>query len=379
MKKSLTKEIASLNNVNFYSLSSILPDPDSLLAAKGRGISLYKELLSDSHIKACVISRKSGTLARSWKIDGQGDYVDFIQNVFNSLNVEKIISDILDAPLFGFSPIEVMWEHNGENIVPKRVEAKPQEWFLFDVHNNLRLRTKKNSISGEIVPEKKFLCARYNPSYTNPYGEKLLASVFWPATFKKGGMKFWVSFVEKYGMPWALGKIPRQTLEEEAIKLRDTLENMVQDGVAVFDDSCEIELKEAGGKNASSQVYSELVQFSNSEISKAILGQTLTTQEGTSGSYALGTVHSNVRKDILAGDARLVQNVLNELISWILELNYPEASGVKFTFCDADSLKSELAARDKVLKETGVKFSKEYFARNYGLNPSEFELEEEIK
>lgn len=371
MKKSLSQEIASLNNVNFYSLSSILPDPDSLLAIKGRGMSLYRELLSDSHLKACVTSRKSGVLSRGWKVNCDEG---FIQDVFGKLNVEKIISDILEAPLFGFAPLEVVWEHNGERIVPQRIEGKPQEWFLFDTKNNLRLKTRKNSISGEIVPDKKFLLAQHNPTYTNPYGDKLLSNVFWPATFKKGGMKFWVSFTEKYGMPWALGKIPRQTLEEEAIRLKDALENMVQDGVAVFDDSCEIEIKEASGKSASSEVYKELVKFSNDEISKAILGQTLTTQEGTSGSYALGKVHSDVRQDILAGDMRLVQGVLNQLIAWTLTLNGIDAKG-SFEFINPDTLKAELANRDKVLKEAGVVFSKDYFMKNYGLNEEDFELQ----
>jgi len=276
--------------------------------------------------------------------------------------------------LFGFQPIEVVWEVRNGLVVPLKVEAKPQEWFCFDKENNLRLKTRENFYEGTIVPERKFLCPQHNPTYANPYGEKLLASVFWPVTFKKGGIKFWVSFAEKYGMPWALGKIPRQTLEAEAFRLRDALENMVQDGVAVFDDACSVELVESTSKSQSADVYAQLVNFNNDEISKAILGQTLTTQIGDVGSYSASKVHALVRDDILSGDIRLVERTLNQLIEWIVAFNYPSSAVPRFVFTDSDTLKIDLAQRDKTLKDAGVNFTKAYFMRNYGFLPEDFEL-----
>ena len=374
MKNTFTKELATSQNVDFYSFGSIFPDPDSVLASQGRGISFYRELLNDPHLKACTMSRKSGVVCKSWELKGENPNLALIEGVFASLDMPKLIGQILNAPLFGFVPIEVVWQVKDAHIVPLKVEAKPQEWFCFDRDNNLRLKSQKSLYEGEIVPEKKFLCPKYNPSYLNPYGEKLLSSVFWPVTFKKGGIKFWVSFTEKYGMPWAMGKIPRQTLEAEAIRLRDALENMVQDGVAVFDDNCSIELVESGSKSQSADVYAQLVQFNNEEISKAILGQTLTTQVGNVGSYAAGKVHSEVRDDILDSDVRLVEATLNQLIAWVVELNYPSSPAVKFVFKDDDTLKTSLAERDKILKDTGVNFTKEYFIKNYGLCEADFGL-----
>lgn len=392
MKTTFTKELATSQNVDLYSFGSLFPDPDSTLASQGRGISLYRELLNDPHVKACTMSRKSGVVCKSWELEGSGANLAIIKDVFAYLDLPKLVGEILNAPLFGYQPIEVVWQVLPKGtlssnasasqtrgaaegfIVPSKVEAKPQEWFCFDKENNLRLKSQKSPYEGEIVPEKKFLCPKYNPTYLNPYGEKLLASVFWPVTFKKGGIKFWVSFTEKYGMPWAMGKIPRQTIEAEAIRLRDALENMVQDGVAVFDDNCSVELVESGSKSQSADVYAKLVQFNNEEISKAILGQTLTTQVGDIGSYSAGKVHSDIRDDILSSDVRLVEATINQLIAWICELNYPSSLVPKFVFKDDDTLKADLASRDKLLKDTGVVFTKEYFMRNYGLNETDFEL-----
>lgn len=374
MKTTFLSELATSRNVDFYSFGNLFPDPDSILASQGRGISLYRELLSDPHVKACTMSRKSGVVCKSWQLTGDEPVLNVIKDVFASVDIPKLIGEILNAPLFGYQPIEVIWQFSAGFIVPLKVEAKPQEWFCFDKENNLRLKTQKNIYEGEIVPDKKFLCPKYNPTYLNPYGEKLLSSVFWPVTFKKGGIKFWVSFTEKYGMPWAMGKIPRQTLEAEAIRLRDALENMVQDGVAVFDDNCSVELVESGSKAQSADIYSKLVQFNNEEISKAILGQTLTTQIGDVGSYSASRVHSDIRDDILSSDVRLVESTLNQLIAWIVELNYPSAAPVKFEFKDEDTLKASLATRDKLLKDTGVNFTKEYFIKNYGLAEVDFDL-----
>ena len=428
MQKTFTKELATRQNVDFYALSSILPDPDTVLASQGRGISLYRELLNDPHVRACTMSRKSGVLSKPYEFIGEKASVELVKGAFARLDFEQIVTDILNAPLFGFQPIEVVWKYsdvkpkrageacfaelnvsdvrvlsknstgakysdvkpkrageaclptrgavnflqNTPFVVPEKVEAKPQEWFSFDVQNRLRLRTNTNFYEGEIVPERKFLCPRHNPSYLNPYGEKLLSSVFWAVTFKKGGMKFWVSFAEKYGMPWALGRIPRQTLQEEALRLRDALDNMVQDGVAVFDDACSVELIESGSKSQSSAVYADLVNFNNEEISKAILGQTLTTQVGQNGSYAAGKVHSEVRSDIVAADVKLVEKTVNQLIEWFFEINFPSLAGTcKFVFSDGDNIKSELAARDKVLCDAGVGLSKEYFMRTYGFSPED--------
>ena len=90
-------------------------------------------------------------------------------------------------------PLEVVWRRDGTSTVPDRVVGKPVEWFVFAAEDNsLRLRTKANLILGEELPPKKFLLARYNATYDNPYGERVLSRCFWPVAFKKGGMARWL-------------------------------------------------------------------------------------------------------------------------------------------------------------------------------------------
>ena len=70
LKSKITDEIATRKRaLNFYTLANILPDPDIVLKKQGKDITIYKELLCDSHVYACVQSRKSGVLSLEWDIN----------------------------------------------------------------------------------------------------------------------------------------------------------------------------------------------------------------------------------------------------------------------------------------------------------------------
>lgn len=380
-KNTLSDEIATRKRaLNFYSLANILPDPDIVLKKQGKDIKIYRELLCDPHVFACTQSRKAGVLSLDWEINrglDKDEKAQTIEKLLKKLDINKLISDILDATQFGFQPLEIMWKKEKSGyILPEKIIAKPPEWFCFDDDNNLKFRTKENYY-GEIVPEKKFLLAQNNPSYNNPYGERTLSRVFWSVTFKKGGLKFWVVFTEKYGMPHLIGKHPRGATQEETNTLADMLEEMVQDAIAVIPDDSSVEIQEAN-KSSSAEIYEKLIDKMNAEISKAILGQTLTTEIGSTGSYAASNTHMQVRQDIIDSDKKLVESVINQLIHWIYEINYSNEDIPVFAMFAPEDVDLTLAQRDKILSETGVKFTKEYFIKTYGLEDEDFDIREDI-
>ena len=380
MAKKLSEEIATRKcSINFYSLGTYLPDPDIVLKKQGKDIRIYKELLCDPHVFACVQSRKSGTLSLEWDLNRGSDKdknAELIINLLKKLDIRKIMNDILDATLFGFAPIEIMWGKVGNYILPLELKAKPPEWFCFDDENQLKFRTKEH-YWGEELPPRKFLCPQSNPSYENPYGERVLSRVFWPVTFKKGGLKFWVVFTEKYGMPHLIGKHPRGATKEETDNLADLLEQMVQDAIAVIPDDSSVEIQEAN-KSSSAAIYEQLIDKMNAEISKAILGQTLTTEIGSTGSYAASNTHMGIRQDIIDSDKKLVEQTINQLIQWIYEINFSNAEIPVFELYQEEDVDLALAQRDKILFDSGVKFTKEYFIKTYGFDEDDIEIKEDI-
>lgn len=382
-RQSLTREIAPRSrSLDWMGIMGFLPDPDPILRATGNDITVYRQLLSDAHVFSCNQSRKSGTLSCEWEIresikgltrTNKRAY-QMIQEMMEKLDVYQSITDMLDAPFFGMSPLEVIWENSANAWVPEKVVGKPPEWFVFDAENKLRFRSKDHMLEGEELPDYKFLLPRHHATYQNPYGERTLSRCFWPVAFKKGGFKFWAIFTEKYGMPWVVGKVPRSTNETERAQLLTQLASMVQDAVAVINDDESIVIEESKGKSASAEIYEKLISAANREISKAILGQTLTTELDKGGSYAATKEHMEVRGDIVDQDKRMVAEAFDQLFSWIVALNFADAQPPKFAFFEEEDVQKDRADRDKILSEQGVKFKKSYYQRTYNLEESDFDL-----
>lgn len=373
----LLNELAIHQNViGFTSFLKILPDPDPVLRKQGKAISIYKELTSDSHLFSVMGSRRSGVRSQEWAInrgEAKTRQIKIIEDLFKSkIKPFDLMGSILDAPFYGYAVMEVIWEHRDGLILPAKVVAKPKEWFAFDPSGELLIKSKK-APQGESVPQYKFLVAQNQASYENPYGEKILSRCFWPVVFKKGGIKFWVTFAEKYGMPFMIGKHPRGAAKEETEKLADNLEMMIQDAIAVIPDDASVEIKEASGKASSADVYEKMVMFFNSEISKAVLGQTLTTEMGKAGSYAASKTHQEVRSDLITEDKHLVEDTINTLIGWIWELNF-NGTPPSFELYKEEDVDKDLAERDEILSKTGVKFTKSYFMKAYGFEEGDIEV-----
>ena len=129
-----------------------------------------------------------------WKLSGdevEDRVLDFVENwLAADVDVYKICKDIMNASFFGYQPIEIIWQ-KGSQWLPSEIVAKPQEWFGFNDERELVFT--ENGLSQEPLPPYKFLCPRHEDDYLNPYGLGDLGLVFWLVTFKRGGMKFWVS------------------------------------------------------------------------------------------------------------------------------------------------------------------------------------------
>lgn len=381
--KDLTQEIAIRQNFDkivYY--WNMLPDPDPILRKIGKDINVYRELLTDPHLFATIQQRKAGVLSLNWELQqlnsNQNEY-DLINGLFNQLDFENLIDQILNTPLFGFTVFEITWQKNGNYLLPSKIEEKPQEWFFFDQFNQLNLRENLNSaiLQGDPVNPFKFILVQHKPTYQNPYGERVLSRCFWPVTFKRGGLKFWITFTEKYGNPFLVGKLPRGSAQQDIDNLLSNLENMVQDAVAVIPDDSSVDIKEPQ-RSSSVEVFRELMNFQNSEISKAILTQTLTTEVQDTGTYAASQTMATQLDKVHKSDKKLVEKTINKIISLIYQVNFNSSEQPQFIMYADEDIDKILAERDQILVNTGIKFTKDYYIRNYNLLPDDFELNNSI-
>ena len=376
-----SKPLGVIANRHFDSLAnmvSLLQNPDKVLKDNNIPLSAFKDLTYDSHVYSCIQSRKSAIVSMEYDIiDESGIYKDFIQKVVDSIDIHKLISALLDAPLYGYSVSEVIYTTMDGLIMPKDIIPKPFEWFKFDRMGILYFLANDGT---EVLCENyKFVVAKHNASYVNPYGESVLSRCFYPVIFKKGTMQYWAEFLQKYGSPILHGTVT-DSLGDMAKNLNEfttALINAISSSIIATPEGYTINALNAAGAS-NSDVFKNFLHWNNSEISKAILSQTLTTEQGDTGSYAMSQTHLQVRKDVVDADKKLVEEAMNSFIVNLIDLNFADVKSYPiFRLYEEEDIDMQLAERDTKLMATGqVKFTKEYFVRNYGFKEDEIEIVE---
>ena len=372
----LNHHIATRGRTETGSVSGAhLPNPDPTLKAQGKDITVYRDLRSSALVGGNIRRRKAAVLSleRGLKRGEAPPNVErFITDWLADLDLDRIIREVLDAPLFGYQPIELMWQPLGLHQVPHDLLGKPAEWFFYDKDNALRFRAKDAGQDGEQCDPRRFIVARQDATYANPYGFPDLSMCFWPATFMKGGLKFWVQFTEKYGSPWVIGKHPRGATDGETELLLNSLEAMVQDAVAAIPDDASVQIIEAAGKAGSAEVYRQLLEYCRSEINVAMLGQNQTTEKDSN--HASATAGAEVTKDIRDGDAAIVATALNACIRQVVDINFgTDVVAPLYALWQQEEIDKSLAQRDKALTDSGVKFTNAYWQRTYNLQDGDLQ------
>ena len=364
----LTDMIATRQRaLDFSAFGLVLPNPEPILKAQGKDIATYRDLRTDAHVGGCIRRRKSAVKALEHGLDrdrSPSRVAKAVESILGDLDLDRIIGEMMDAVLYGYQPLEISWKRVGSLLVPGEVVGKPPEWFCFDPDNQLRLKTRTNPNQGELLPEKKFLLPRQDATYQNPYGFPDLSMCFWPTFFKKGGVKLWLQFVEKFGSAFPVGKLPRGATPQEREDMLDALEELISNGVATIPDDGSVELLEMAGKSASSDLFDRLTMFCRSEVSIALTGTNQTTEANSN--KASATAGLEVARDLRDGDADIVAAAFNQLIRWTVDLNWSSAEPPIYSFWDQESQDALQASRDKSNYEAGARFTNAYWTRAYG-------------
>ena len=95
-------------------------------------------------------------------------------------------------------------------------------------------------------------------------------------------MKDWATFIEKYGMPILLGEYDESSSEEDKGALMEALINIGTDSAGIISRNTKVNVID-NDKKSSADIFESMARFCDEQISKAILGQTLTSDSG--GSY----------------------------------------------------------------------------------------------
>jgi len=310
--------------------------PDSLLTQKG--LSIYDEMQHDAQVRSCLNTKKFAVLSKGWSIQPASDEpedlraAEFVRFCLLDMkgSVQDMLFKVLDALAKGFSVCEINYK-----VIPdgpftgmvglETVKSKDPAAFGFDMDEFLNVRglTMTAPRIGTDLPINKFIIYTYMPGYELPHGQSDLRAAYKHWWSKEVILKFWNLYMEKFGMPTAKGTYHRGMPKDQQDELLRVLDKIQQETAIVIPEDVTIELLEAQRKGEAG--YREAIQFHNRQIAKAILGQTLTSDEGGRvGSLAMARVHMDILSFYLQKLKRdLEETVMQEqLIRRLVDYNF---------------------------------------------------------
>lgn len=355
--------------------SRLLSEEDGTLATRGgsKGIRIYDEIERDAYAYAMLHKRKMAVIGRPWHVEPATSSrldkraADVVQAQLEALQFDVICYHLLDAILKGYAVQEVMWAVEGSEIVVKRVIPRAAGRFMFNLDDQLCLRTPERPVEGEPMPDRKFLVHSVGSKIGSPYGLGLGTVLFWPVFFKRQGIQFWLTFSDKFGSPTTVGKYPAGTIQPDQDKLLDALRALSRETQVAIPDGMTIDLLEAQ-RSGSVDTYERLLRYMDEQIGNAVVGDA-PGQQGGGGQLASAVLSRNeVRMELVQADSDMLSATLNHsLCRWITEYNVPGANPPT-VWRESDStedLKAR-AERDKTLCDMGFRPSLEYINETYG-------------
>jgi len=365
---------------SWTSFLGVLPDPDPVLRKSGEDVQALADLSADWKVTSSIQGRKLKTLnKRDFRfVPGHAQdaeptpeakhLCDDLVADLERVNLYNVFSGVLDAPYFGYTPLEHLWRPDGSGGLRLRdLVAKPWHWFCFDGEGRLCWRGESGVTATPTHPAK-FTLVQHFPTFDNPYGLRLLSRCLWPVAFKRGGIEFLMRFAEKFGQPWVVGEARPAAQPKEKQEMAQALSGMIRDAVAVVSGGSKVTVHETTGK--AGDLHPAIIDLFDAAIAQVLQGQTLTQQVGKTGSFAAGKVHYEVLADYAAADQTLIETAMTDLAWTYGQVRAPGVLTPVFEFVTED--RKAKAEETKALHGVGVRFTAVYFERRFGLAQDEF-------
>lgn len=332
---------------------------------------IYKDIMLDSHLSSVVQTTILKTTSSPFFIETESGEIDEeLTDVFRKKWFRDFVKYVVEAPIYGYSLIQfgdVVGDHF------KDCEIVPREYVIPEkraVKQNLRL-TDQGLIYFDDRPFDLWTL------FVHEKGDLGLLNKAAPLViWKKNVLGAWSEAAELFGMPIRVGKTDINNPKNYK-NMTDMLETMGSAAWAVLDEQDEINFAEIT-KSDYYNVYDKLAERVNSELSKLILGQTMTSDNGSSRSQA--EVHERVLDDYVSACKTLVADVVNDQLLPLMQRHGIIRQGVIYRQDNEEKITIEkrFDMVDKVSKWSGVKVPKEYITETFGIPLEDVERPEPL-
>lgn len=281
----------------------------------------------DLHYFAVLSTRKRAVARLEPSIDADSakgidkKIVDAVEDLVGAPEFHGVLRHMMDALGKGFSVTEIIWAADGGMWRPAAYRKRDPKYFTFDYISRTEVRlAEMGALDGVPLAPAKFIVHTPELKAGIPIRGGFAWIVAWAWLFKQYTLKDWVSFLDIFGMPIRVGKYHPSATAKERRTLLQAVSRIAVDAAAIIPESMVIEFLES--KGFADKPFQNMGEYLDKQISKAVLGQTMTT-DGQAGGLAQAKVHDEVRIDILEDDARDAEVTINrDLIRWFVQLNF---------------------------------------------------------
>lgn len=324
---------------------------------------IYRDVEVDLHLSGCVMQREGFVMARSFKIvDTQGNENEEAMHFFDQAWFKQLLKLSLSSIYWGHSLIELgdittdgdgCMTYSGVTLLPRKHVIPEFHRIITDLGQDWT--------SGIDYHQQQFadwLIEVGEPTDLGLYHKAATATI--P---KKNMLAFWDTFGEIFGMPM---RIARTNSRDKTVLA--TLDKMLREAGAslsmVAGTDTEIEFVESG-KSDAFNVYDKRIDRANSEISKLIIGQTMTIEDGSSLSQS--QTHLEVFENLINADCDMLRDMVNnQLIPRMVRHGFP-VKGLRFEWDDAVDYTPEQQVAYETMIADRYDVDPAYFAEKYGM------------
>lgn len=208
----------------------------------------------------------------------------------------------------------------------------------------------------------------------------IFAEILPAVLYKKGNIGDWARFCNIFGMP--IREYTYDAGDEEARRrLIQDARRQGSNAVYIHPKDSDLTLIEAGNKTGSSELYKTFAEYWDSKMSIRILGNTLTTDVGSSGTQALGTVHKDEEDEMNADDREFILDILNYQMKDLFNALGFNTDGGEFVYAKKDKI--DVAQQIDIVQKCsnmGLPIDDDYLYDTFGIEkPKDYNALKEQK
>jgi len=244
---------------------------------------------------------------------------------------EETLAHLSLATGRGLAVAEIVWQADGSGVRPVEIVPVAFDRLTLGESGELRVLTEAEKHREEALPPNKFVVHSPQAASGHPLRGGLARVTGLAYLAKRFAIKDWLIFAEAFGMPVRIARYEPGATADEKREMLTMLKQLGADATGVFSKAIQLEVVQSrvpGEVN----LFENLCLYFDREISKAWLGQTLTTDTARMlASAGAAKVHDNVRRDLRDDDIRRESQTLRrDLLGPLVRMQFGPGAAVPY-------------------------------------------------